>query len=941
MQAHRTFLAVFPLVVLLFLPTPTAHSAPIPPIVTLTAPAPAAIYEQGEPILLEAAVLAADNAVVRVEFYVDNALLGADTELPWQFNWTGALPGAHNVMAVAVDATGSRTQSPAIELAVLRRQTADEPYPPSPLILGLQWAPVSTIERFGQDSDNWTLTWADDNRLYTGYGDGRGWEPKIEKKVSMGYVAIDGAPGNIRGVNVRSPDEQPYGAGAEGIKASGMLMVDGVLYMWARNVAARGQGCQLAWSTDHAENWQWSDWLFPDFGYCAFVNFGQNYAGARDAYVYMVTPDGPSAYIAYQNFVLTRVPKAQIGNRGAYEFFQFRDAQNNPIWTDDINQRGAVFTSVGKKAGRSSITYNAALGRYIWWQGINESAADERFTGGFGIYDAPEPWGPWTTVYYTALWDYPPGVLGSFPTKWMSPDGRTMYLVSDANDSFALRRVTLSTFNVRLPDNPPQPTVTAATTPAVATPAPPTPTPALAPCAGDAYYLVQNGQLIIEAEAYAARAPGRGNASAHSWEPVTAYEGYAGAGAMQALPNLDVNTRLDANGPELQYSLKFAQAGDYYVAVRGLAPVDIDAGRDDSVHIGLNDVPITTLGGTGLTGFAAYGHFSWQKNANGAPVVINIPAAGYYTLNLWMREDGVVVDKVWLALDASAVSNGDVAAGPIAHSCISVNATATALPSPTATPTATPTNTPTLTATPTATPTNTPTPTATATPPPAFTNTPTNTPTKTPTHTPTSTSTTAVAACSNLGSYYLADANGVVMEAENAQMLLGGQGAAAEHSWQLVHNYVDHGGRGAMIALPNSDVNTRLETTGPGLAWRVDFPQAGDYYVHIRGLAATDGDPDRNDSVHVGIDGVAVTTSSGAGLTGYKAVAGFSWQSHANDGALTVLHVPTPGRHTINLWMREDGVVVDKLWLSTTASAIADGDTSVGPAEGACQLDGG
>ena len=25
----------------------------------------------------------------------------------------------------------------------------------------------------------------------------------------------------------------------------------------------------------------------------------------------------------------------------------------------------------------------------------------EQLRGGFGIYDAPEPWGPWTTAYYT------------------------------------------------------------------------------------------------------------------------------------------------------------------------------------------------------------------------------------------------------------------------------------------------------------------------------------------------------------------------------------------------------------------------------------------------------------------------------------------------------------------------------------------------------------
>jgi hypothetical protein len=51
------------------------------------------------------------------------------------------------------------------------------------------------------------------------------------------------------------------------------------------------------------------------------------------------------------------------------------------------------------------------------------------FSGGFAIYDAPEPWGPWTTAYFTEAWDVGPGETGSFPTKWMSADGRSVALV--------------------------------------------------------------------------------------------------------------------------------------------------------------------------------------------------------------------------------------------------------------------------------------------------------------------------------------------------------------------------------------------------------------------------------------------------------------------------------------------------------------------------------
>jgi hypothetical protein len=69
--------------------------------------------------------------------------------------------------------------------------------------------------------------------------------------------------------------------------------------------------------------------------------------------------------------------------------------------------------------------------------------ADTRFEGGFGIYDAPEPWGPWTTVFFTEKWDVGPGETASFPTKWMSADGRTLHLVFSGDDGFAVRRATL------------------------------------------------------------------------------------------------------------------------------------------------------------------------------------------------------------------------------------------------------------------------------------------------------------------------------------------------------------------------------------------------------------------------------------------------------------------------------------------------------------------
>ncbi|MFC1713577.1 serine hydrolase [Candidatus Poribacteria bacterium] len=324
-----------------------------------------------------------------------------------------------------------------------------EEHPPSPVIAGMEWASADSIVREatgkGRDgSDNWPITWADDDSIYTAYGDGYGFDPIVPSKLGLGFARIVGGPSGFTSENIRSDAENP-GMGRSGKKASGLLMVDGVLYMWARNADDKGNHCQLAWSTDYARTWTWSDWKFEEFGYLTFINFGRNYAGVPDKhrdYVYMVSHDNPSAYEVADRFILARVIRSEIKNRNAYEFLREFGSDDNPVWTKDVDERGAIFTNTGL-CRRSSISYNAGLERYLWWQQICHDDADTRFEGGFAVYDAPEPWGPWTTAYLTQKWDVGPGETACFPTKWMSADGKTCYLVFSGNDNFSVRKASL------------------------------------------------------------------------------------------------------------------------------------------------------------------------------------------------------------------------------------------------------------------------------------------------------------------------------------------------------------------------------------------------------------------------------------------------------------------------------------------------------------------
>jgi RHS repeat-associated protein len=172
------------------------------------------------------------------------------------------------------------------------------------------------------------------------------------------------------------------------------------------------------------------------------------------------------------------------------------------------------------------------------------------------------------------------------------------------------------------------------------------------------FYVEQGGSVAIEAENYTGRVSGTGNAAGHIWQEVNVTGGYLGSGAMQALPNTGVNTNLQINGPALTYRIYFQTPGTYYVYLRGYG-----GGSDDSVHVGINGTAVTTNAGSGLDGFG-YASFNWRNLYNGVPTQVNIPAAGMYTFYVWMREDGTLIDRIWLSKTAGAIANGSTVAGP-------------------------------------------------------------------------------------------------------------------------------------------------------------------------------------------------------------------------------------------------------------------------------------
>lgn len=295
----------------------------------------------------------------------------------------------------------------------------------------------------------------------------------------------------------------------------------------------------------------------------------------------------------------------------------------------------------------------------------------------------------------------PPALVGVTPIPTNTPDPlATATNTAPAPTATNTATATNTPANTATATNTPTNTATATNTPTATA----TSTPVFAQCE----YREVGGLVSVEAEHASSSATGSG----HSWSAVLSPANYIGSSAMQALPVTGANMGDTANGPRLDYLLRFETAGSYYIYVRGAA----SSGSQDSLHAGFGS-PHTT-GGTGLTGFTSVAdQYNWQR----WPTPLNVTASTR-TFSIWMREDGIRFDRFVLSTNGSLIGNGNTGAGPAESvapaGCAGIAPpTSTPTNTPTATLTSTPTNTPTATRTPT--PTNTPTATRTPTPTPS------------------------------------------------------------------------------------------------------------------------------------------------------------------------------------------------------------------------------
>jgi len=305
--------------------------------------------------------------------------------------------------------------------------------------------------------DQWAGTWADDGHLYMGWGDGTGFGHRGNWRdpatVFMGLARIEGTPPNHRGVNVwggYNPESQTgalyVNRGQQHLNlkpADGLICLNGTMYWYAERKSDGRVDCQLLTSTNYGRTWKNHDRFFEENGKFAFtgiIQFCQNYSdapGYLGDYLYMFdggTKAESNPHYSRTDMLLARIPLDDLLNRRAVEFFD--GIPGNPSWTSDISQAKAVFEDARGVNAHVSCTYSKALDRYL----MLTMHSNEGFKKGFGIFESDRPWGPWSTVYYTDNLDsFVPGLTKlinlSLPSKWISTDGKSMWMVFSGRPS--------------------------------------------------------------------------------------------------------------------------------------------------------------------------------------------------------------------------------------------------------------------------------------------------------------------------------------------------------------------------------------------------------------------------------------------------------------------------------------------------------------------------
>ncbi len=175
----------------------------------------------------------------------------------------------------------------------------------------------------------------------------------------------------------------------------------------------------------------------------------------------------------------------------------------------------------------------------------------------------------------------------------------------------------------------------------------------------------------------------------------------------------------------------------------------------------------------------------------------------------------------------------------------------------------------------------------------------------------------------------------VAIEAEHFNDISGGV-SPVDDEWVLQSGGGSVGGY--MQALPDNGDSVDdpdIESLSPGLSYVVDFTTAGTtYYLWTHGA----GPNASGDGFHYGFDDECIS-SDWSDAVSVAPNGQLTWSSSLGGVGRPTIYVDSPGMHTLDVWMREDGCMIDRLLLTTNPS-YAPSAPNDPPERSMCDLDG-
>jgi hypothetical protein len=349
------------------------------------------------------------------------------------------------------------------------RAPADCPFPQSKTLVG-----VAFTGRHAEytEADTWYPSWAADGKMYSPWTDGSvnglGCSSAGEDAATGHATILGDDPLNLtvtRQAVFKSsprPYEARYPCGSlvhEGVwyygtyclHPGGGIRKDGIIYNWPW----LGPFVGFRWSTDMGKTWNETPCTpaKPLFGEHAlkgepvklgaphFVDFGRAMEHSPDGKAYLVghgASDGKDRRYAYNSWItadqvhMVRVKPGieRMNDVSEYEFFAGHDAGGDPKWTSDFSEIKPL-AEWRDHMGCVTMTYNAPLKKYLMCvtDGGNTVSRYDTY-----ILESDHVTGPWKMAAFLKNFGEQ-AYFVNIPSKFISADGRTLWLCYSANFS--------------------------------------------------------------------------------------------------------------------------------------------------------------------------------------------------------------------------------------------------------------------------------------------------------------------------------------------------------------------------------------------------------------------------------------------------------------------------------------------------------------------------